>query len=203
MPDVHAGKGIVIGFTMPLGTMISPNYVGVDIGCGVAGCVFKTSKELDLKSINDLIRQNIKFGMNINDNSVIKKYPFDEVQINIDFLTKQFNKKFNTNFIAPILNEKWLSKFLKTIRMDESKFYKSLMSIGSGNHYSEIGINELGEYLLSVHTGSRNLGQKVCMYHCNQAKNQIDNTSDDFSIKLKEIIDTTENRSEINEKVRN
>lgn len=202
MPDVHAGKGIVIGFTMPLGTMISPNLVGVDIGCGVAGCLFKTSNELDLRKINDLIRENIKFGMNINDNSVIKKYPFDEVQNNVDFLTKQFNKKFNTNYTAPTLNDKWLSKFLKTIRMDESKFYKSLMSIGGGNHYNELGINELGEYLLSVHTGSRNLGQKVCMYHCNQSKNQIDTTSNDFSVKLQEIIDTTENRSEINDKVR-
>ena len=30
MPDCHAGKGAVIGFTMPLGPMLSPNIVGVD-----------------------------------------------------------------------------------------------------------------------------------------------------------------------------
>ena len=50
-------------------------------------------------------------GFNTNDKSVINKYPFDEVQINIDFLTKQFNNKFDTNFEIPVINEKWLIFF--------------------------------------------------------------------------------------------
>lgn len=36
MPDVHAGKGCVIGFTADLGDMVIPNIVGVDIGCGMS-----------------------------------------------------------------------------------------------------------------------------------------------------------------------
>lgn len=36
MPDVHAGKGCVIGFTADLGNKVIPNIVGVDIGCGYA-----------------------------------------------------------------------------------------------------------------------------------------------------------------------
>lgn len=35
MPDVHAGKGCVIGFTADLGEKVIPNIVGVDIGCGM------------------------------------------------------------------------------------------------------------------------------------------------------------------------
>lgn len=35
MPDTHAGKGCVIGFTAPLQERIVPNLVGVDIGCGI------------------------------------------------------------------------------------------------------------------------------------------------------------------------
>ena len=35
MPDVHEGKGIVIGFTSELGDCVNPNHVGVDIGCGL------------------------------------------------------------------------------------------------------------------------------------------------------------------------
>ena len=35
MPDIHPGKGSVIGFTMPLGDRIIPNLIGVDIGCGM------------------------------------------------------------------------------------------------------------------------------------------------------------------------
>ena len=33
MPDTHDGKGIVIGFTMPMGEWVNPNHIGVDIGC--------------------------------------------------------------------------------------------------------------------------------------------------------------------------
>ena len=36
MPDTHAGEGTVIGFTMKLGKELSPNTVGVDVGCGVS-----------------------------------------------------------------------------------------------------------------------------------------------------------------------
>ena len=35
MPDVHAGKGCVIGTTMTIQDKIVPNYVGIDIGCGL------------------------------------------------------------------------------------------------------------------------------------------------------------------------
>lgn len=35
MPDTHAGKGSVIGFTMPLTERVIPNVVGVYIGCGM------------------------------------------------------------------------------------------------------------------------------------------------------------------------
>lgn len=38
MPDVHAGKGCVIGFTADLGDKVIPNIVGVDIGCRYAMC---------------------------------------------------------------------------------------------------------------------------------------------------------------------
>ena len=38
MPDVHAGKGCVIGFTADFGDKVIPNIVGVDIGCGMRCC---------------------------------------------------------------------------------------------------------------------------------------------------------------------
>lgn len=38
MPDVHSGKGCVIGFTADLGDKVIPNIVGVDIGCGAKRC---------------------------------------------------------------------------------------------------------------------------------------------------------------------
>lgn len=203
MPDVHNGAGgIVIGFTMPLGEMLSPNMVGVDLGCGVTGGIFKTDKVLDLYEIDNKIREQIPMGFNTNNKSVIKNYPFEEVQEMISFLTKQFNIKFNTSFETPIINEKWLTTFLKKIGMDTNKFYNSLMSVGGGNHYNELGVNELGEYLISVHSGSRNLGQKVCLYHVNQSKKQSNTSEVEYSKLLSDIILKTEDRSLIPSKIK-
>jgi len=203
MPDVHNGAGgIVIGFTMPLGTMLSPNMVGVDAGCGVVAGIFKSNKKLDLYDIDDKIRKSIPMGFNINSKSMIKKYPLDDVQIMINFLVKQFNIKFNTNFETPAINDKWISSFLKKIGMDEHKFYNSLMSLGSGNHYIELGVNDLDEYMISIHSGSRNLGQKMCLYHNNQSKLQVNISENEYSKLLDDIKLNTTDKSLIPSKIK-
>ena len=54
MPDVHAGKGCVIGFTADLGDKVIPNIVGVDIGCGML-CVELGKIDLDLEKLDRVI----------------------------------------------------------------------------------------------------------------------------------------------------
>ena len=61
MPDVHAGVGCVIGFTMELADKIVPNMVGVDIGCGMRVCVLE-DKEIDFQSLDSVIRAKIPHG---------------------------------------------------------------------------------------------------------------------------------------------
>ena len=51
MPDVHAGKGCVIGFTADLGDKVIPNIVGVDIGCGML-CVSLGHGDFNLSLIH-------------------------------------------------------------------------------------------------------------------------------------------------------
>ena len=53
MPDVHAGKGCVIGTTMTIIDKVVPNYVGVDIGCGIHVTKIKTDS-LDLDKLDQL-----------------------------------------------------------------------------------------------------------------------------------------------------
>ena len=64
MPDTHAGKGSVIGFTMEMTDKIIPNVVGVDINCGVYSVRFKESilKSLTKKDIDEKVREVIPFG---------------------------------------------------------------------------------------------------------------------------------------------
>lgn len=66
MPDVHAGKGCVIGFTGNLGEKVIPNIVGVDIGCGML-CVELGNIDLDLEKLDKIIRQYVPSGRNIHE----------------------------------------------------------------------------------------------------------------------------------------
>lgn len=77
MPDVHAGKGCVIGFTGDFGDKVIPNIVGVDIGCGML-CVNLGKVDIDYKKLDDFINENIPSGMNVNEN---KRADFDLKQL--------------------------------------------------------------------------------------------------------------------------
>ncbi len=61
MPDVHAGKGSVIGTTMTVTDKVAPGLVGVDIGCGITA-VRVDSKRLDLNKLDKLVREKIPSG---------------------------------------------------------------------------------------------------------------------------------------------
>ena len=69
MPDVHAGKSCVIGFTGDLGEKIIPNIVGVDIGCGML-CIELGKIDIDYEKLDQFINQNIPNGKKINDSKV-------------------------------------------------------------------------------------------------------------------------------------
>jgi len=66
MPDVHAGKGCVIGFTANLGNKVIPNIVGVDIGCGMLVTQLGT-KEIDRNHLDASIRALVPNGRNVHD----------------------------------------------------------------------------------------------------------------------------------------
>lgn len=138
MPDVHAGKGCVIGFTGNLGDKVIPNIVGVDIGCGML-CVKLGKVDLNLEKLDQIIRQYIPSGMNVHET---QKYKFLELEQLYCF--KELTNKNN---------------YLE----------KSLGTLGGGNHFIEIDIDEDNNKYLVIHTGSRNLGKQVAEIYQNKA----------------------------------
>lgn len=76
MPDVHAGKGCVIGFTADLGDKVIPNIVGVDIGCGML-CVQILEKDIDLEALDETIRKYVPSGREVHEGRIIR---FEKLQ---------------------------------------------------------------------------------------------------------------------------
>lgn len=91
MPDVHAGKGCVIGFTADLGDKVIPNIVGVDIGCGML-CVNLGKEELDLERLDKVINENIPSGRNIREQKLVN---FDKINDLYCLRELKETKKFN------------------------------------------------------------------------------------------------------------
>lgn len=137
MPDVHAGKGCVIGFTADLGNKVIPNIVGVDIGCGML-CVELGNIELNLEKLDNIINKYIPAGRNIREQKLI-----------------DFEK----------INELYCLRELK----ESKKFNRAIGTLGGGNHFIEVDIDDEDNKYLVIHTGSRNLGKQAADYYQNLA----------------------------------
>ena len=96
MPDVHLGKGIVIGFTMEMNDKIVPNFTGVDINCSILGLNLGKIDLIDFESLDKYIRKNVPLGMDIRKNSDLRavdfEKEFDWKKVNSDSLS--FKRKY-------------------------------------------------------------------------------------------------------------
>lgn len=137
MPDVHAGKGCVIGFTADLGDKVIPNIVGVDIGCGML-CVELGNMDLDLEKLDKVINENIPAGRNIREHKIAECREIEDLYC------------------------------LRELK-ETKKFNRAIGTLGGGNHFIEVDIDEDNNKYLVIHTGSRNLGKQVADYYQNLA----------------------------------
>jgi RNA-splicing ligase RtcB/predicted DNA-binding transcriptional regulator YafY len=96
MPDTHAGKGCVIGFTADLGDMVIPNIVGVDIGCGML-TVELGKMELDLDALDKVIRKWVPSGMEVHEGRAVKFPKLQELHCYRELTqTKRIEKSIGT-----------------------------------------------------------------------------------------------------------
>jgi len=192
-PDCHVGAGICVGFTMELGEMLLPAWLGVDLGCGMLSARFSNKYKLDLEKVDKKIREKLPMGFEIHESNRFNDIPYGDVQRVADIFTIKYNEKFGTHYKSPSYNEKWLIGKFKDIGMDINTFYKSIGSLGGGNHFIEIGVSDLsGDYWVTIHSGSRNFGLKVADYWTNVAKGKVSVATDAYNKELEDIILNTE-----------
>lgn len=187
MPDVHLGKGIVIGFTCPINKehmWANPSYVGVDIGCGIEAIFFdKPLEEKKFAQFERKIKKEIPTGFNIN-----KQRQFEMKEF-MKFINSEIQKAYQTSGGAidfvEFTCEDDFEKWCKGFGMEFGTFIKSIGSLGGGNHFMEYDVNnELKKWAFTVHTGSRNLGKMVCQKWSHAAKGlSVDKTNMEKEVK--------------------
>ena len=185
MPDTHAGKGIVIGFTAPLSNYINPDHVGVDIGCTIDSWFTATQADtVDLVQLESDIRSLVKFGMEGHSEPQLDKNEF------YHFLQTKMEEWHASwpEMIQPVtVDAKFLSAFCRRMAQEETMFWNSLGTVGGGNHFIEVGAHPHdGTLVYTIHCGSRNLGLKIAKYHARQADDAT--TTLEFQQKLNTLI---------------
>lgn len=144
MPDCHAGKGAVIGFTMKMNRYVIPNVIGVDIGCGMLMAKYPIG-EISLPSLDALIKRAIPSGFSINDRVTADRGAVSEV-----------------------------TEVCGMIGIDAEKALRAIGSLGGGNHFIEAGFDAGGRLVLTVHSGSRNFGKCVADFYQGRAKMRLE-----------------------------
>ena len=134
MPDCHTGTGCCIGFTQRYNNKIVPNFVGVDIACGmlVTKIDRKESRKINLEHLDKIINQNIPSGES-------RRNKIHEYAEHIDYsqLTTPINK---------------------------TKVMQAVGTLGEGNHFIELDKDDEENFYLVIHSGSRHLGAAVWEY---------------------------------------
>ncbi len=173
MPDVHAGASCNVGTAYQVGTYVNPSHVGVDIGCTIS--MHRLSAKVnpeDFALLDHRIRETIPVGAEIcPKNSLNEKELFR-------FLNSRYQKARSAapDLIddAPRIDARFISDFCRRIKLQEGIFYKSLGSLGGGNHFIEYGeetATDDSAGWLTIHCGSRNLGMKVANHWQKIAEN--------------------------------
>ncbi len=169
MPDAHAGKGAVIGFTTPLTDKVIPNVIGVDIGCGMLTAQIEIHAKLPFEKLENTIKRIVPMSTDIHKKEPSINFSFHELNLKLQHFIKNYNKKFGKKFKTPAITETWLNEKFKQIQFPVDRFYKSLGTLGGGNHFIEIGKNDKNKTYLTIHSGSRHFGNKVATYWQNLA----------------------------------
>lgn len=163
MPDVHFGLGATVGSVIPTTKAIIPAAVGVDIGCGMMATRLSLRAE-DLPDNLSKVRKSIERTVPVGFNDWKKRSgrkgkfgPPAEAEAGWKPLSKRFG------VIAD-----------KHPHLGQSKTVAQMGTLGGGNHFIEVCLDEAGAVWVMLHSGSRGVGNRIGQYFIELAKKDVE-----------------------------
>lgn len=163
MPDVHWGMGATIGSVIPTTGVLIPAAVGVDIGCGMMAVrTNHTSHDLpdNLSGLRSAIERAVPHGRNDNGGKN-DRGAWGDLPEDIERAWARFAVTYE-NF---------------TERHPKARAYnqaRHLGTLGTGNHFIEICLDEEDRVWAMLHSGSRGPGNRIGMYFIQRAKRDME-----------------------------
>lgn len=150
MPDAHLGYGATVGSVIPTLGAVIPAAVGVDIGCGMIAVQTQYTKHdlpKDLRTLREAIERAIpvsagKYNRKIQVTAQPRIDELETMALEIDFDPDAFDKNWRIQ----------------------------LGTLGGGNHFIEVCLDEHNNVWTFLHSGSRGIGNKIATHHIGVAK---------------------------------
>ncbi len=152
MPDVHLGKGATVGSVIPTRSAVIPASVGVDIGCGMAA-VRTSLKAGDLPDslggLRSAIEHRVPVGFSMHARPVSTHG--DGL---IGIVLKRHNEELYRRYDE--------LRILKRVgKYDHRRVWLQIGTLGGGNHFIELCLDEEDRVWVMLHSGSRNVGKTI------------------------------------------
>jgi RNA-splicing ligase RtcB len=146
MPDAHVGIGATVGSVIPTKNAVIPSAVGVDIGCGMVAAELDVTEDQLPDTLEPLlvrIEQAIPAGVGKGHDQVARNA------------------------------HHWLAAHMPATELahdQANRAAKQFGTLGSGNHFFELCIDERSRVWVVLHSGSRGIGNKLATMHINTAR---------------------------------
>lgn len=160
MPDVHWGMGATVGSVIATKAAIIPAAVGVDIGCGmIAQQTSLTASDLpdNLHALRCEIERSIPHGRTDNGGANDRGAWGDD---------RELPSKMRAGLESIIDKHPDLEKAA-------SRASRHMGTLGTGNHFVEVCLDECGKVWVMLHSGSRGIGNKIGSYFIEKAKEDM------------------------------
>jgi len=160
MPDVHLGIGATVGSVIPTLKAIIPAAVGVDIGCGMMAARLSLTgndfSERELKKVFSQIERDVPVGFNQHDDARTQA-------------AKPFRKNLSRILDKHPAIQKRVGK--------HSSWAHQMGTLGGGNHFIELCLDEDNRAWVMLHSGSRGIGNAIGTYFIELAKKDFQKNS--------------------------
>jgi tRNA-splicing ligase RtcB len=161
MPDAHLGKGATVGSVIPTRGAIMPAAVGVDIGCGMIA----VRTQFDVAGLR---AQGKRHGQAHSRNLALLRRA---IEARVPLSAGHHNRSL-TETARERVEE--LTLMAEHAGFDPARYAANwrlqLGSLGSGNHFIEVTVDEADRVWLFLHSGSRGVGNKIAQWHIRVAR---------------------------------